>query len=482
MRRIFAATIGIVAIALALGSTASAHPLGNFTVNRSSALQIGPSSVSLRYVLDLAEIPTLQELSAAGLSPTPTAAERATFLTAKAPGLVGGLALSLGGTPVDWRIQSSSLDLLPGQAGLSTLRLVLDLTASPSRVDGPLEYHDSTFAGRTGWHQVIVRGVGGVSLGQSSAPTADPTNELRQYPTDPLISPPDVNGANAFVLAGGGVSSATSTGATGTIPRFGVDVASDELTAFLRAGPLSNLAGLLGALLIAAGLGAFHAITPGHGKTVMAAYLVGTRGTRRQALLLGLSVAISHTLGVLVLGGVILVASSLFAPERVYPYLSAASGLIILGVGLWLLRGRIGPREGHGHTHGPDEAHGRHHDHDHARPLETALGWKSLVVLGLSGGIVPSASALLLLLAAVNFHQVGFGIVLIAVFGLGMAAVLVGVGMTLVGAGALAARRLAGYRGAPALMARLPLLTAAVVVVFGVGITFQAVAQLLPKG
>jgi len=116
------------------------------------------------------------------------------------------------------------------------------------------------------------------------------------------------------------------------------------------------------------------------------------------------------------------------------------------------------------------------------QPSGAGLGWKSLVVLGLSGGIVPSASALLLLLSAVSFHQIGFGMALIAVFGLGMAAVLVGVGMALVGAGALAARRLARYPLAPALLARLPLFTALVVVVFGVGITIQAVAQLLPKG
>ncbi len=480
MRRLAAVLVIGLMLLPALAMPVSAHPLGNFTVNRSSALEIGPGTASMRYVLDLAEIPTLQELSAAGLSSTPTAAERATLLAAKAPGLVEGLSLSLDGTPVEWRIRSSSLDLLPGQAGLWTLRLVLDLTASPNRVDGPLEYHDGTFAGRTGWHQVILRAVGDTGLRQSSAPTTDMTNELRQYPTDPSISPPDINSASAFVLAGGGASSASGTGASATVPRFGVEGASDQLTAFLRAGPLSDVAGLLGALLIAAALGAFHAVTPGHGKTVMAAYLVGTQGTRQQALLLGLSVAVSHTLGVLVLGAVILAASSLFAPERVYPYLSAASGLIVLGIGLWLLRTRIQRHDGHGHTHGPVAAHGHHHDHD--KSSDAGLGWKSLVVLGLSGGIVPSASALLLLLAAVNVHQIGLGIVLIAVFGLGMAAVLVGVGMTLVGAGALAARRLARYRLAPTLMARLPLLTAVVVVVFGVGITVQAVAQFLPRG
>ncbi len=482
MRRLAAVLVIGLMLLPALAMPVSAHPLGNFTVNRSSALEIGPGTASMRYVLDLAEIPTLQELSAAGLSSTPTAAERATLLAAKAPGLVEGLSLSLDGTPVEWRIRSSSLDLLPGQAGLWTLRLVLDLTASPNRVDGPLEYHDRTFAGRTGWHQVILRGVGDTGLRQSSAPTADMTNELRQYPTDPSISPPDINSASAFVVAGGGANSASGTGTSATVPRLGVEGASDQLTAFLRAGPLSNIAGLLGALLIAAALGAFHAVTPGHGKTVMAAYLVGARGTRQQALLLGLSVAVSHTLGVLVLGAVILAASSLFAPERVYPYLSAASGLIVLGIGLWLVRTRIQRHDGHGHTHGPAAAHGHDHEHEHGKSSDAGLGWKSLVVLGLSGGIVPSASALLLLLAAVNVHQIGFGIVLIAVFGLGMAVVLVGVGMTLVGAGALATRRLARYRLAPALLARLPLMTAVVVLIFGVGITVQAVAQLLPKG
>lgn len=481
MRRSVAIIPAVFAMALLLGGTASAHPLGNFTVNRSSALQISPGVVSLRYVLDLAEIPTLQELSAAGLGSTPSAAERDALLAAKTPEIVAGLSLTIAGAPVTWRPQGSSLELLPGQAGLSTLRLVLDLVASPERVAGALEYHDATFPGRTGWHQVLLQSTGGLALQQSSVGATDTTNELRQYPSDLTKSPPDVSLATAVIVSGSASSAVGGSGGA-SVPRFGVDVASEELTAFLRAGSLTNVAGLLGALLLAAALGGFHAVTPGHGKTVMAAYLVGTRGTRRQALLLGLSVAVSHTIGVLVLGALILGASSLFAPERIYPYLSAASGLIILGIGLWLLGARLRDGRGHGHTHGPNGGHDHEHGNDPGRAAGKGLGWQSLVALGLSGGIVPSASALLLLLAAVNFHQIGFGVVLIAVFGLGMAAVLVGVGMTLVGAGALASRRLAGNALASRLMTRLPLGTAVVVVLFGVGISIQALAQLLPKG
>src|SRR5207302_2184648 len=128
---------------------------------------------------------------------------------------------------------------------------------------------------------------------------------------------------------------------------------ADPLAALIGQDELSAI-GVALALLVAFGLGVVHALSPGHGKSVMAAYLVGTRGTRRQALVLGPVVALSHTAGVLLLGGATLAASRLIAPERLYPYLSTASGAIVLALGVILLARRI------------RGAHGRNHPHGHA--------------------------------------------------------------------------------------------------------------------
>src|SRR5207245_488249 len=186
-------------------------------------------------------------------------------------------------------------------------------------------------------------------------------------------------------------------------------------------------------LRLPVGLGAFHALTPGHGKTVMAAYLVGTRRTHRQALFLALSVALSHTAGVLGLAVLTLAGSAVLAPERAYPYLSTASGAVVVALGAWMVATRF--RHAHAHRHA----------HEHERPT-TALGWRSLATLGLAGGLVPSASALVLLLGAISLHRSELGLVLVVAFGVGMAAVLVGVGQALVGARGLAERRLAEHR------------------------------------
>jgi ABC-type nickel/cobalt efflux system permease component RcnA len=173
----------------------------------------------------------------------------------------------------------------------------------------------------------------------------------------------------------------------------------------------------------------------------MAAYLVGNRGTARQAAGLGLVVAVSHTVGVAALGLVTLVATSSFQPERVYPYLSTVSGLIVLTIGIGLIARTI-RRTRHDHAHKAGHEHDHHHHHHHDPELSTKLGWKTLTALGLSGGLVPSASAVVLLLGAVHLGRVEFGMALIAAFGVGMAVTMVAVGLGLVAATRIGMRRL----------------------------------------
>ena len=456
---------------------ASAHPLGNFTINRYSRIEVEPERVTIRYVLDLAEIPALQELQAVGAAGAIDATQRETLLRRFGSLVRDGARLSLNGSSIALAQRSATLELVPGEAGLSTMRVTFDLAGEARVADrAALAYQDTTFADRIGWREVVVRAGPGVRLEAASVPDTDQTDELRRYPADPLRAPLAVSTASATVrLAPGEGGTAGLAPAAGT-SRLGVDGLASGVSDLVQAGARGDLAATLLAILAALGLGAFHALTPGHGKTVMAAYLVGTRGSVRQALGLGAAVAVSHTFGVLLLALLILGASSTVAPERFYPYLSAASALIVLGIGLWLLRGALRSRaHDHAHAHGNEHGHSHDHGHDH---VPATVGWRGLVALGVSGGIVPSASALLLLLAAVSLRRPDLGLLLIVAFGTGMAAVLVGIGLVLVRAGELATTRL----GEGSLVRRigplLPLATAVVVLLVGLGLSVQAGQQL----
>jgi nickel/cobalt exporter len=269
----------------------------------------------------------------------------------------------------------------------------------------------------------------------------------------------------------------------------------DELASLVGASDLT-LPALVVSLLIAAGLGAIHAVSPGHGKTVMAAYLVGSQGTPRHALALGLTVTASHTFGVIGLALLTLLAGDLLPPERLYPVLGLVSGLTVVAIGTWLLvlrvRGltrsaahRAAHRSGaqHSHDHDHDEHVGAAVTHSHGgirhshKPEAGAtLSWRSLILLGFAGGLVPSASALILLLGAVAAGRPGYGLALAIAFGLGMAVVLTGIGLAVVRAGKMLDRmpslgRLTRF--APA----VPWLSAGVVTAAGIFLTSQALVQ-----
>jgi ABC-type nickel/cobalt efflux system permease component RcnA len=228
------------------------------------------------------------------------------------------------------------------------------------------------------------------------------------------------------------------------------------------------------ALLLAVGLGAAHALAPGHGKTVMAAYLVGLRGTLRQAAVIGATVTITHTAGVLLLG-LVLTTSRAVASERLYPWLGLASGLLLAGVGTGLL---VRARAGH-HPHPQDHPppHGHHHDHG---PAGRPLGRRGLVALGLAGGLVPSPSAVVVLLGGIALGQAWFGVALVVAYGLGMAATLTGVGLLLAHLRTRMDGRLQLKAGSLAARAGrlLPAATASVIVVVGLALAVNGAAQL----
>lgn len=171
--------------------------------------------------------------------------------------------------------------------------------------------------------------------------------------------------------------------------------------------------------------GGAHAMSPGHGKTLVGAYLLGEKATVRHALLLGLTTTVTHTLGVFVLGGVTLLASKTIVPEQLFPWMSLISGLLVVTIGANLLRDRLKQSKPHHHEH----SHGGH-THSHLPPAETS--WKNLMALGISGGLIPCPSALLLLLSSIALGQVGYGLILVLSFSLGLAGVLTGLGLLLI--------------------------------------------------
>jgi nickel/cobalt transporter (NicO) family protein len=463
MRRSLLALLFALCLLPLSGLRASAHPLGNFTVNHLTHLSVNASAIHVRYVLDLAEIPTLQETQAG-------------HVDGIAAHLAGVLSLRIDGAAVPLALTASSVDQVPGQAGLATLRVTLDLEARGVRDGARIAYADGTYPGRIGWHEVVLDG----AVRDSSATATDATNELRAYPSDPTVTPPDVTAATATVdlgaVAGGASNSLLSA------PRFALDAGADELTAFLRSGA-PDLGALAAALLVAMVLGALHALGPGHGKAMVAAYLVGSRGTPSQAVILGTTVTVTHTAGVYLLGAVTLLAAQYVLPERLYPVLGVLSGAVVVAIGLGLLRTRVlalrrspTPVEGAEHHH----EHAHAHDHEHGdgpggHRHATGVGLRSLLALGISGGLLPCPTALVVLLAAVSFHNVPLGMLLVAAFSVGLAAVLTGIGLAfVVGQRSLARRGRIARLTAGTAARVIPIVSAAAVTVAGVLIALGA--------
>ena len=533
-----------------------AHPLGNFSINQYAGIRITSEAVEIRYLVDLAEIPTFQEMQDWGIVATVGDASLERYLPGKMEALKRGLLLDVDGHPLSLQTVSTEILFPPGAGGLPTMKLgalyraSLSSGASGARV---LHYRDTNFASRAGWKEVVATGGPGVTVAKSSVPERDRSHELADYPTDLLNSPPqDLEARIVYSATGGGSgptsssSSALSTagrapppdvslspmipspaatagGATqppSPTPPPGTDPVSRAAatplglqpnrqstprSAFtdLITRPQLSLGVVLVALAVAATLGALHALEPGHGKTVVAAYLVGSRGTAMHAVLLGLIVTVTHTAGVYVLGGATLYASRYVVPDRLYPWLGAGSGLVIAALGFTLflrryaeaMEGRSRPHS-HAHPHGHNHHHGSHgehgqtasdHGHDtmhvrgpsaHAHPHrghshvpDGPVSRSSLVTLGVTGGIVPCPAAVVVLLSALSLHRVGFGLILIVAFSVGLAVVLITIGLLMV----YARRLMSRFQGeGPIIQHWLPVASSAVITVFGLSLAIQA--------
>jgi ABC-type nickel/cobalt efflux system permease component RcnA len=418
------------------------------------------------------------------------------------------------------------------------------LVGAGARTD--IVFVDGTFAERIGWREIVVLGDGVTVSGD--VPAGGLSERLTSYPEGMLATPSDRSSVSFTVSAGGRAlpplvqpeidavgREAPAAQVLGAVPG-GIGELGGELAALFEADELSVPIVLL-SLLGAAALGALHALSPGHGKTVMAAYLIASRGTLRQALALGLTVTASHTIGVLLLGVVSLSASAVVPPERLYPILGLISGALVIVIGGWLLfdvvRARAAgwdraghddtPSHHHRHAHAHAEEHAHPHADDHAhphsderahlqadrdhhaaahedtrpQPAAHADGWhrhgpfghshaprgpqplrpRALVALGLAGGMVPSVSAIILLLGSIGAGRPAYGIALTVAFGIGMAVVLVGIGMLFVVARGTLERLSIGPRAAR-LGTFVPVGSAAVVLLAGLVITAQSLTTL----
>ncbi|MGO1022399.1 nickel/cobalt transporter [Streptomyces rubiginosohelvolus] len=533
----------LVAVAsVASAPAATAHPLGNFSVNHHTGLVLRPDRIDAHIVVDHAEISALQERSGIDTDHDGKVSDDESRVHAEktCSDLSGRLHLSVGGTQAEWRRSSANLVYENGEAGLRTSRLTCSLT-SPADLTEPAGIRAETDydTRRVGWHEMTATGQG-VRITRTDVPATSTTRELRQYPADPLASPLDQRSATLRSEPGQGQAAVPAVVAD--LPGAGVigGVLAKVTGAFdslVGAREITLPVGLL-ALLLALVLGASHAAMPGHGKTIMAAYLAGRRGTRRDALTVGATVTLTHTAGVLVLGLALPVSTHLVG-ETVLMWLGAASGLLVTGIGLWLLTGAVrgkpqhnhhhhGPGHSHSHSH-DDHGHGHHHDHDHGadsphhhgpvapasagdsaptgelqataaiatlarpdrehHPAGTSMASQDarrtsrsgLIGMGIAGGLVPSPSALVVLLGAVALGRTAFGVLLVLGYGLGMAATLTLAGLLLV---RLRERieshdRARTLRHNPVLRNLVrtgPVITSVLVIAVGLGLTLRAAA------
>jgi ABC-type nickel/cobalt efflux system permease component RcnA len=496
--------LALAAIIFSFVTTAAAHPLGNFTINHFTRIAPQADRISIHYVIDMAEIPAFQELQKINSEGAASNDELAVYASQMAPRLAANLSLMADGESLALSVLQSRAMTVPGAGGLPTLRMECDFAASsPSLGSTPthrLRFEDTNFSERLGWREVAVMPGTGVSVFNSTAFANSVTDELKVYPEDLLAAPLDERRVECSFALG-----AAPAGATPLMRRDGqrVTAARDRLAELISVPELTPLVALLG-LLLAIGLGALHALSPGHGKTVVGAYLVGSRGTARHAAFLGLTVTITHTAGVFALGLVTLFASQYVLPEKLFPILSLVSGLIVVVIGgsLFARRLRLVLAKAHDHddvndephhhapSHRHDELHHSHEEHSHAHSHGTIvhshggvehshlppgadgspITWRSLLALGISGGLLPCPSALVVLLSAISLHRVGYGLLLVIAFSVGLAGTLTTVGLAFVYAGKLIKRPMRwGW-----LTRVLPVVSAFVIACAGLAICYEA--------
>lgn len=513
--------------------TVAAHPMGNFSVSHYSRLDVSPAGCRVTYVLDLAEIPAFELLQQWKVLDAPPALIKQKA-NAKAREWIANLEIAYNGSPVSPRIHRIWSEVYEGAGGMQVLRVTaeLEIPVSP----GTLRYADRNYPGRAGWKEIVIAAASGATISTASHSDRDLTGGLSVYPADPSVSPPqDVEAVVTWSAPAMPAPAAPrakkpeaaplqapaaklelpapKTFSTQQPPASGTLQSGDTLSRLLRREELSLQLMAIG-IAIAFGLGMMHALAPGHGKTIVAAYLVGSRGTLKHALFLGSTVTFTHTVSVFLLGLGVLFFQEYAVPERVIPVLGAISGASIIVVGSTLFFRRLralaaGGAPSHEHPHyNFDHSHearqieselrflpeeysheqnlggGFTHTHSHGGQAHShwvpdqRISLGSLVALGVSGGLVPCPSALILMLSAIALGRTAFGLLLLVAFSLGLAIVLMGIGATV-----LYARKLlpdASSLHSRPLFKLVPVLSAVVVIILGMLMTMTSLGWIRP--
>jgi nickel/cobalt transporter (NicO) family protein len=447
------------------GGRAIAHPLGNFTINHLAVVTAAPGSLRIHYVLDIAEIPSFQIMNTGAKW---SADGRRAWIGEETARVARGLSIAANGNPLTLIPLDASATTRPGAGGLPTLYWTADFTATlPAKAH--VTVTDRVYADRMlGWKDVTLPG------------HPDPTSALRSYPNT-LIGSPRHNDAAQFDVAGDRIANVVVSG--DGAPSYGVSLArSSALSDLFSRSDQTPLLVLL-TILAAFGLGALHGLEPGHGKALLAFTLVGARATFKQAAILAAALTFAHTVAVLLLGLVLFFVAG-FATESVFTWITLVSGIAVTYIGARsfaaAIRRGAGHANAHQHDHAHDHAHAHPHAHEHdhphghshAIPGSAPLHFPSAVVAAMSGGIAPCPAAIVVLLTALHLHRIGYGLVLIVIFSLGLAAILTGLGFGVV-RGAAWLRR----QGAFTQFARFaPLLTASVISFIGATMLAQGLA------
>lgn len=507
--------------------------LGNFTTNQYCGVQLADGAAHVRYAVVFGQLPALRELHLADADGdgVTTEVEREAYAKGLAAIIGERLRLTVDGVPaplhaVRW---TSSL---PNEQGGFSLRVDVELDAAlPAPERGGTQefaFANQNFPGQFGWQEITLAASPPLSAFATDAfatsLTAGLTEAVAQVPaTGPLHeravhaslvrgpAPPDARPPGPRPGATPATTDASPVAPDPATTGDALRQATRRLVAMISAPDVTPRVLAL-ALLAALVLGALHAFSPGHGKTVVGAYLIGSRATARHAVFLGVTVTATHTLGVFAMGWATLVASRYVLPETLLPALSLVSGILVLGMGLALLRQRwraawnvarsrwlrSAPRPAYrplahaaapgathftpmlAHAHGHAAGSGMHSHggtwHTHLPPGATgeAVTWRSLAALGVSGGLVPCPSAMVLLLAAVALNKTAYGMLLVLAFSVGLAATL-----TLVGLAFLHARhRVAGATSARGWMQFVPAVSAGAIAVVGAVLCVGALTSL----
>ena len=466
----------IVALALGLSASgAQAHPLGMASINRYAGVRLHADHVELDYLLDFAELPAWREIETldADHDERVTPEERDRYLAQVVAQVVASAEVSVDGAAVTLTPAGQGLEAPPGQNGLSTLRVALEFRAPLGPVGGrsntTVRIRDRLFAGRDGWRELGALPSDAATLRSSSLPpSAASAGPGLAYPVDPS----DPVAARARMLRQDEATfvferhppsgSATAAGAPRRAPSAEGDPSGRRLAGLLRSVDRS-WDFVLFALALAFGLGAGHALSPGHGKTLVAAWMVGDRGRPRDAVVLGFTMAATHTLSVFLLGVFALPLEATIGSDKLLRTLELVAGSLVVGLALTQLPGRWRRwREG------PVEP-----APDAAPSLPVAPTARSIVAMGVSGGIVPCPGALVVLLTAVALHRVAFGLALLVAFSLGLASVLTAIGLGI----AYAHRRVARDLRAPRVLRLAPVLSSVLVLSLGALLVARALAR-----